>query len=52
MIKRCKFVAVLEADNPEQIANKVTFMLPEAKYTFVPIIDAKEFLKQYMKIKK
>ena len=40
MIKGSKAVAVLEVDDPKQMANKVAFMLPEFKYTFIPIIDA------------
>ena len=42
--------AVWEA-TPEQAANKVEFMLPEVKYSLVPIVDGKEFLKPYMDVK-
>jgi len=52
MIKGCKGVAILEVSDPIQMANKFAFMLPESKYTFVPIIDARTFLKQYMEMKK
>jgi hypothetical protein len=52
MIQGCKGVAILEVSNPEQMANKFASMLPESKYTFTPIIDARTFLKQYMAMKK
>ena len=52
MIKGCKGVAILEVSDPIQMANKFAFMLPESKYTFVPIIDARTFIKQYMEMKK
>ena len=52
MIKGCKGVAILEVSNPEKMANKFAFMLPESKYTFTPIIDDRTFLKQYMEMKK
>ncbi len=37
---------------PEQIARKVAYMLPEVKYTVVPVVDARDFLKVYMEVKK
>ena len=43
--------AVWEA-TPEQVARKVAFMLPEVKYTLIPITDAREFLKIYMEVKR
>jgi hypothetical protein len=52
MIKGTKAIAILEVKDEKQMANKFAFMLPEASYTFIPIIDARTFLKQYMEMKK
>jgi len=52
MIKGTKAFSILEVSDPIQMTNKFAFMLPEASYTFTPIIDARTFLKQYMEMKK
>jgi len=52
VIEGTKAVAILEVHDEKQMANKFAFMLPEASYTFTPIIDARTFLKQYMEMKK
>jgi hypothetical protein len=46
-VKGWKAFAVWEA-TPEQIAHKVAYMLPEVKYTLIPIIHIQEFYKHYM----
>jgi hypothetical protein len=51
MYKGAKGFAVWEA-TPEQVARKVAFMLPEVKYTLVPIMSGRKFLKTYMEVQK
>jgi hypothetical protein len=51
MYKGKKGFAVWEADEA-QVARKVAFMLPEVKYTLIPIVDGRVFLKTYMEVKK
>ena len=43
--------AVWEA-TPEQASRKVEFMLPESKYTLIPVVTGKEYLKSIMEPKK
>jgi len=52
MIKGTRAFSMLEVKDEKQMANKFAFMLPESSYTFIPIIDARTFLKQYMEMKK
>jgi hypothetical protein len=52
IINGTKAFSILEVENEKQMANKFAFMLPESSYTFLPIIDARTFLKQYMELKK
>lgn len=47
-----KGITIWEVDDPEQIANKVAYMMPEAKAKIVPIIEAAKFMELYMKMKK
>ena len=50
-VKGWKAIAIWDA-TPEQIANKIAYMLPEVKYTLTPIIHYQEFFKHYMKFNK
>ena len=47
-----KAFTVWEVDDPEQIAYKVAFSMPELKGKIVPIFDAAKFIEIYMKMKK
>jgi len=51
MYKGRKGFAVWEGDE-DQLARKVTFMLPEVEYTLIPIISAGKFIETYMEVKK
>jgi hypothetical protein len=42
--KEKKGFAVWEA-TPEQASRKVDFMLPESKYTLIPVVTGKDYLK-------
>ena len=50
-VKGWKAFAVWDA-TPEQIARKVAYMMPEVKYTLIPIIHSQEFFKHYMEFNK
>jgi hypothetical protein len=47
MLGEDKYMAIWETDDPEKNANKIEFMLPEAKYEVYPLMDAKTFEKQH-----
>jgi len=49
--KEKKSFAVWEA-TPEQASRNVDFMLPESKYTLIPIITGKEYLKSIIETRK
>ncbi len=52
MLDKDKYMAIWETDDQEKNANKIEFMLPEARYEVIPLLDARTFEKQYMEIKK
>ena len=52
IVDRNKAISIWDVDNQEQIANKLIWMLPEAKATIVPIIEAMDFMTIYMQSKK
>ena len=52
IVDRNKAVSIWDVDNQEQITNKLIYMLPEAKATITPIIEAADFIKFYMQSKK
>ncbi len=43
---------IWEVDDPQQIANKVAYMMPEGKAKLVPLIESTKFIEAYMKLKK
>ena len=45
-------VTVWDVDNPEQITNKLLYMLPEGKAKLVPIFEGNEMIKLMMEAKK
>jgi len=52
MVDADTVVTVWDVDNPEQIANKILYMLPEGKAKIVPIFEASEMIKLMMQAKK
>ena len=52
MMEGDKFMVIWDTDDEEKMANKIAFMLPEVRYKVIPIMDAREFLKQYLEIKR
>ena len=52
IVDRNKAVTIWDVENQEQIANKIIYMMPEARATIVPIIEASDFMKFYMQSKK
>ena len=45
-------VTVLDVDDPEQIQNKLIYMMPEGRATIVPIFESANFIKLMMQTKK
>ena len=43
---------IWEVDTPDQIANKLAYMMPEGKAKLVPLIDAGQMIQTYMKTQK
>jgi FixJ family two-component response regulator len=52
MMEGDKFMVIWDTDDEEKMANKIAFMLPEVRYKVIPIMDTREFLKQYLEIKR
>lgn len=43
---------IWEVDKPEQIANKIAYMMPEGRAKLVPLMETEKFIEAYMKTKK
>ena len=52
VVDRNKGISIWDVDNDTQIANKLIYMMPEAKATIVPILEAGIYMKLYMESKK
>ena len=47
---KVKAMAVWETDDPEKVARKLLFMLPEVSYELIPLIPADDWFKAYMSL--
>ena len=41
-------MAVWDTDDPEKVARKLLWMLPEISYELIPLISAEDWIKAYM----